>query len=121
GLRRIMPVTCFTFLFGSFALAGVIPFAGFFSKDAILLAVYEKARDVPLFATLYYGGLITAFLTAMYTFRAFFLTFFGPEQVPAEAGHHAHVSPPSMTVPRAVLAVGALVVGFAFQTGFTNF
>ena len=62
-------------------------------------------------------ALFTAFLTAFYTFRAYFLTFFGPLQVPPEAGSHAHESPPVMWVPLAVLAFCAFAVGFVFETG----
>jgi NADH-quinone oxidoreductase subunit L len=95
GLRRLMPVTHGTFLFGCLALAGVVPFAGFWSKDAILAAAYEKGAHDDLFYALYWGGLIVALMTAIYTFRAFFLTFYGPERIPHEAGHHAHESRPA--------------------------
>jgi len=111
-----MPVTHWTFLFGSLALAGVVPFAGFFSKDEILAAVH--AHHDPTYAAwyeaMYYTALFTAFLTAFYTFRAFFMTFYGPERIPPDAGHHAHESPPGMTVPLRVLAVCALLVGVAY-------
>jgi NADH-quinone oxidoreductase subunit L len=66
----------------------------------------------------------TALLTAFYTFRAYFLTFWGPERVPPEAGHHAHESPSSMTLPLVVLAVGAVFVGVLvepFTHWFTTF
>src|SRR6185503_144608 len=63
---------------------------------------------------LYYGALFVAFLTAFYTFRAFFMTFYGPTRVPAEAGSHAHESPGSMKLPLAILAGCAIVVGFFF-------
>jgi NADH-quinone oxidoreductase subunit L len=93
----------------------VAPFAGFWSKDAIIAAVHEKSHDVSLYGNLYILSLITAFLTAFYTFRAFFLTFYGPEKVPQEAGHHAHESPKKMTVPLMILAAGALLVGAVFE------
>ena len=95
GLRRRMPTTHWTFLFGCLALSGIIPFAGFWSKDAILAAVAEKASEAQgsIYGYLYYAGTITAFLTAFYTFRAYFLTFHGEERIPKEAGHHAHESP----------------------------
>jgi NADH-quinone oxidoreductase subunit L len=123
GLRRLMPTTHWTFLFGCLALAGVVPFAGFWSKDAIIAAVHERALAEPLFEWLYWGALAVAFLTAVYTFRAFFLTFYGPERIPHEAGHHAHESPSSMTLPLVVLAVCALVVGawFEWTGGFAEF
>lgn len=115
GLRRLMPTTHWTFLFGSLALAGVVPFAGFWSKDAIIAAVHEKAAHEPLFEVLYWISLAVAFLTAIYTFRAFFLTFYGKEKVPHEAGHHAHESPPAMTFPLMILAICALGVGAYFE------
>ncbi len=91
GLRKVMPTTHWTFLFGCLALAGMIPFAGFWSKDAIIAAAYERGfhEQIGLFKTLYWVATIVAFLTAFYTFRAFFMTFYGPERVPHEAGHHA--------------------------------
>jgi NADH-quinone oxidoreductase subunit L len=115
GLKRLMPTTHWTFLFGSLALAGVVPFAGFWSKDAIIAAVHEKAEHEALFGVLYWIALAVAFLTAIYTFRAFFLTFHGQEKVPHEAGHHAHESPPAMTAPLIILALCALAVGAYFE------
>jgi len=118
GLRRRMPVTHWTFLFGCLALAGLFPFAGFWSKDAIFAAVHEAMGTGPagtVYAVLYYSAIFTALLTAFYTFRAYFLTFHGPERIPHEAGHHAHESPPVMTWPLAILAVGALTLGAVFE------
>jgi NADH-quinone oxidoreductase subunit L len=117
GLRRKLPTTHWTFLFGCLALSGIVPFAGFWSKDAILAAVAEKGAAQPgsIFAYLFWGGTITAFLTAFYTFRAYFLTFRGEERIPKEAGHHAHESPAAMTGPLVILAIGALAVGAYFQ------
>ena len=74
--------------------------------------------------TLLLVACLTAFMTAFYTFRAYFLTFWGPERIPEEAGHHAHESPSSMTTPLLVLALGAVFVGAALQPfthGFTDF
>jgi len=159
GLRRIMPITAATFLIGSLALAGVAPFAGFFSKDEILAALHSKGwphahgehhdaapasghagfvvppqadvatptlRQVSLksepiaatldqprtWQTLFWMSLITAGLTAFYTFRAVFMTFTGPTRVPDEAGHHAHESPPVMTLPLIILAIASAVSGW---------
>ncbi|HEX3726413.1 MAG TPA: NADH-quinone oxidoreductase subunit L, partial [Pirellulales bacterium] len=122
GLRRLMPTTHWTFLFGCLALAAVIPFAGFWSKDAIMIAVHDRSEHDPLFIWLYWGGLAVAFLTSMYTFRAFFLTFYGDERVPYEAGDHAHESPRSMTLPLVALAWCALGIGayFEWTQGFHN-
>ena len=139
GLRRIMPITCWTFLFGCLALAGIAPFAGFFSKDMILAALHETAHHghaaehgvfgwewlsySSFYNGLYWLALFTAMLTAFYTFRAFFMTFFGEERIPHEAGHHAHESPSSMTVPLLVLAFCSLTVGAYLELthGFSDF
>jgi len=120
GLRHIMPWTHKTFWCGCLALAGVFPFAGFWSKDVILGAVHDKYAHghggfALVYQGLYYSAVFTAFLTAFYTFRALFLTFFGPLKTPAEA-HHPHESPRSMTGPLVVLAVCAIVVGAYCET-----
>ena len=175
GLRHVMPITAGTFLVGAFALAGVPPFAGFFSKDEILATLHAKAHpeahgsdhaeagsagerprdssgqlgvaasspfrpasmttrssrrgatgehgsttekvgldalDHPsTWRLLFWMSLLTAGLTAFYTFRAVFMTFTGPVRVPKEAGHHAHESPPAMTTPLLVLAVLSAFAG----------
>jgi NADH-quinone oxidoreductase subunit L len=118
GLRRLMPVTCWTFLIGCLALAGLVPLAGFWSKDAILAAVHQRASSGPasaLYHGLHWMGLATAGLTAFYSLRAFLLVFFGPERIPAEAGHHAHESPRSMTWPLVFLALASVVVGLYLE------
>ncbi len=175
GLRHVMPITAATFLVGSLALAGVAPFAGFFSKDEILASLHAKgwpdahaehhdaaphgshagpdpatrnfgpvatsviaahrgrtpvvpvaatavrsapaagldALDTPgTFRMLFWMALVTAGLTAFYTFRAVFMTFTGPTRVPEEAAGHAHESPRVMTVPLIILAVASAVVGW---------
>jgi NADH-quinone oxidoreductase subunit L len=118
GLRRKMPITHWTFLIGGLAMAGVIPFAGFYSKDAILLALAEKfsfADPDVIYQTLYwttFGGIV---FIALYTFRPFLLTFYGKETIPEEAGHHAHESPWWMTLPLLILALGAMAVGYSLE------
>ncbi len=107
GLKKYMPKTYWTFVIGSGALAGLPPLAGFFSKDEILHSAAAGGHWV-----LYAVGLITAALTAFYTFRAVNLTFHGEFRGTHEQEHHLHESPPSMTVPLLVLAVGAVVAGF---------
>jgi NADH-quinone oxidoreductase subunit L len=111
GLRKIMPVTHATFLCGAAALAGVPLLSGFWSKDEILGGAFERGRTDGIYTILFVVGLITAGVTAFYTFRAYFRTFWGAERVPPEAGHHAHESPPVMTVPLMILAVGAVFAG----------
>ncbi|HUP68739.1 MAG TPA: NADH-quinone oxidoreductase subunit L [Acidimicrobiales bacterium] len=119
ALRRLMPVTAVTFIVGWLAIAGVPPFAGFWSKDDILLAAYEKS---PL---LWGAGVITALLTAYYMSRQVFLVFYGGERwkdVPAadadaHAGAHSrapHEGPWVMTLPLVVLA------GLAAAGGLLN-
>jgi NADH-quinone oxidoreductase subunit L len=115
GLRKVMPTTHWTFLCGAAALAGFPLLSGFWSKDNILATDFEAAgRSIypAVYTVLFYAAEFTAGLTAFYTFRAYFLTFWGEEKIPPEAGHHAHESPPVMTVPLMILAVGAVAVGF---------
>ncbi len=128
GLRKLMPITCITFLIGCFALAGMFPLSGFWSKDEILAAVHSRAHvegglGNAWFNLLYWSGMFTAGLTAFYTFRAFFLTFYGEERIPPEAGHHAHESPPSMTIPLLILSVPAAAIGgyYALTHGIEHF
>jgi len=91
GVRKVMPITVWTMLFGCLALAGVPPFAGFFSKDEIIAETFNSHvsfHGVPL--NLILGGLalLVALTTAYYTFRLFFRVFMGPTELPATAGHH---------------------------------
>ena len=124
GLRKVLHTTHWTFLCGALALAGFPFLSGFWSKDEILGATFERRGEGRPFRTVYVllfiTGLVTAGLTAFYTFRAYFMTFWGEERIPHEAGHHAHESPPVMTVPLGVLAVGAVFIGFVVEplTGF---
>ena len=106
GLRRKMPITTVTFAIGSLALAGIIPLAGFWSKDEILVATVDGAGDA-----VYLLLAATAVLTAIYSTRLVLLTFFGePRDRPAH--DHAHESPAIMTTPLIVLAALAAVGGF---------
>src|SRR5205823_14753768 len=112
-----------TFLCGAAALAGVPFLSGFWSKDEVLGAVLsasEHHHHHVIYTILLVVALVTAGLTAFYTFRAYFMTFWGEERIPHEAGHHAHESPPMMTVPLMILAAGALLVGFLNAEPFTH-
>ena len=114
GLRRALPVTHWTFLCGAGALAGVPLLSGFWSKDEILAVVYRTSQSGPhsgIYFAIYAAGTFTAFLTAFYTFRAYFKTFWGEERFPEEAGHHPHEAPPVMAWPLRILAVCAVFVG----------
>lgn len=106
GLRKKLPITYITFLIGCLAIAGIPPFSGFFSKDAILLAAFEHNKP------LYIIGLITAALTAFYMFRLLFITFSGTFRGTEEQRHHLHESPSAMTIPLIVLAILSIIGGF---------
>jgi len=106
GLKGKLPVTYFTFLVGCLAIAGIFPLSGFFSKDAILLAAFEKN------IVLYVVGVLTAGLTAFYMFRLFFITFHGSFRGTEEERHHLHESPAAMTIPLIVLAILSAIAGF---------
>lgn len=119
GLRAVMPITHSSFLMGALALAGVPLFSGFWSKDDILgTTAHAAAAGNPnssVYMLLLVIGIATAGLTAFYTFRAYFMTFWGDVRIPEEAGHHAHESPPVMTIPLCILAVGAVGVGIVVE------
>ena len=116
GLRKVLPLTHIGFLFGALALAGFPLFAGFWSKDEILSLAHEASkldRLNPIFyISIWLVGITVAFLTALYTFRAYFLAFWGPLRLPEETHGHAHESKPVMTIPLLVLSVFALGFGF---------
>jgi NADH-quinone oxidoreductase subunit L len=116
GLRKSLPITHWTFLAGAAALAGIPLLTGFWSKDEILAVLHEAGeheRYGGYFTAIYAVATATAFLTAFYTFRAYFMTFWGAERFPAEAGHHPHDAPPTMAWPLRILAVAAIGVGLA--------
>lgn len=105
GLWKKMPVTAWSFLIGCLAIAGIPPFAGFWSKEEILGSVYLAGR-----MDLLWMAIIAAFFTAFYMFRLFFLTFVGK---PRGTGHEkAHESPAVMTLPLILLAILAVIAGF---------
>jgi NADH-quinone oxidoreductase subunit L len=106
GIAPRMLVTTITFLVGAVGLAGIPPFAGFFSKDEILAATFHEGHVV-LWAILLLGVL----LTALYTARLVLLAFFGSPRMSKEQAHHIHESPAVMTVPLGVLAILTAVAG----------
>jgi NADH-quinone oxidoreductase subunit L len=112
GLRKTMPVTFWLYMIGTLALAGIFPFAGFWSKDEILL-------DAKLhFTSIYWQLSIAAFFTAFYMGRQIWMVFFGEART--DAAKHAQESPRVMTVPLMVLAVLS-VVGGALNLPFEGF
>jgi NADH-quinone oxidoreductase subunit L len=151
GLRYRLPYTHATFAVGGLALAGIFPLAGFFSKDEILLALKSASHAAAapgwswVYVIVYWVAILTAFMTAFYTGRAYFKTFWGTEKLPSPddpeapkddpgaipANHDAHAhdtheahghgelgheSPPVMTYPLFVLAGCAILVGLLFGT-----
>ena len=105
GLRKKMPVTFICFTVAAFSLAGIWPFAGFFSKDAVLDAA-TAAGGWRMAA-----GILIGIGSAFYIFRMLFLAFFGPRSR-QEGAHHAHEAEPGLAVPVAFIALGALSVGW---------
>ncbi len=143
GLRHRLPITCWTFAVGALALSGIPPLSGFFSKDEILLALKSAAHESHrlgwVYSMIYWVAVLTALMTAFYTGRAFFMTFFGDEKLPSPddpeapkvdpaAGHGhghddhgghghghgheiGHESPPMMTYPLIALAGCTVLFG----------
>ena len=109
GLKEKLPITYWTFVIGSLALAGFPLTAGFFSKDDILVSAWSSGS---LGQVLTLFGLLTALLTAFYSFRLVFVTFWGPSHV--DPHHAAHVHEPSrtMTTPLLILAIFSVITGY---------
>jgi len=130
GLKKYLPITYWTFLIGTLAIAGAPFLSGFFSKDEILWRTFT-AHDPGFHMVLYVVGMITALLTATYMFRLFFLTFHGPRRQAHAAEHpeeeepaahstshvaqgtsHVHDAPPAMAFALIVLAIGSVLAGY---------
>jgi NADH-quinone oxidoreductase subunit L len=109
GLKPKIKITWAVFVIGSLALSGIPPFAGFFSKDEILWSAYNAPSIGPV---LWFLGLVGAFMTAFYSFRLIYLTFYGTSHVDHEVEHHVHESPKVMTVPLMILAFFSATIGF---------
>ncbi len=121
GLKKGLPITYWTFLIASLAIAGVPFLAGFFSKDEILFETFDHGYQL-----LWVMGVVTSLLTATYMFRLVFLTFHGERRTaPAGAGHghdahpahahgggHLHDAPPAMALALIVLAIGSASAGW---------
>ncbi len=114
GLREKLPITFWLFLAGSLALAGIPPFSGFFSKDEILFSAFAHfaGGHGAGWLVLWAVCVLTAGLTAFYTFRAFSLCFLGEPRGPADAHMHAHEPRAPMLAPLVILAIGAVGAGF---------
>jgi len=109
GLKKYMPITYWTSLIGSLALIGFPGFAGFFSKDAIIEAVHASEIAGSDFA--YFAVLVGVFVTALYSFRLFFLVFHGAERFDSH-GHAPHESPKVVTMPLILLAIPSVLAGY---------
>src|SRR4051794_32013670 len=109
-LHRRTPITHWTMFIATFAIAGIPPFAGFFSKDEILWQAWSSEHGAYIW--LWAIGYVTALMTAFYMFRLMFLTFHGRPRMSHEVEHHIHESPKSMTVPLMILAFCAIFAGF---------
>jgi NADH-quinone oxidoreductase subunit L len=109
GLRKYMPITYITFLIGTLAITAIPPLSGFFSKDTIIEAVHES-HVAGSFAA-YLCLLIGAFVTAVYSFRAFFLAFHTSERMDEETRSHLHETSAVITIPLIILAIASAFVG----------
>ena len=109
-LGHRIPTTHRTMFIATLAIAGIFPFAGFFSKDAILWETWS--REGGAYRLLWYIGYATALMTAFYMFRLMYLTFHGRPRMSHDVEHHIHESPISMTAPLVVLALCAIVAGW---------
>jgi NADH-quinone oxidoreductase subunit L len=118
GIWRMIPFTYGMMWIGSLALAGIPPFAGFFSKDVIIEAAYGAHSGHGMFA--FWLGVAAAFMTAFYSWRLLFMTFHGQSRASAETLHHVHESPRVMTIPLGVLAVGAVLAGWVGYGAFVG-
>ena len=110
GLKKYMPITYWTSLAGSLALIGFPGTAGFFSKDALIEAVGHSGIAGSGYA--YYCVLAGVLITALYSFRMFFLVFHGKERIDEDARHHLHESPWVVTLPLVMLAIPSLIIGW---------
>jgi len=109
GLKDKLPVTYWTMLIGSLALAGFPLTAGFFSKDEILVSAWLASKLGKMLALV---GLVTAFMTAFYSFRLLFVAFWGESRVTAGHADHIHEPSPTMTIPLIILAVLSILTGY---------
>ena len=109
-LAHRIPITYRTMLVATLAIAGIPPFAGFFSKDEILWQTW--ASEGGAYRILWFVGYLTALMTAFYMFRLIYLTFFGKPRMSHELEHHIHECPHSMALPLLILAVASLSAGW---------
>src|SRR5471030_2024231 len=116
GLARIIPVTCMVMWIGNLALACIPPFAGSYSKDAIISAAYLAHTNIGSYA--FVCTVLAAFLTAFYSWRLLFMTFHGTSRADHHTLEHVHESPLVMLVPLVILAAGACLAGWLLHGWF---
>ena len=116
GLWRKMPITYACYLIGSLALCAIPPFAGFYSKDTIIEVA--QLSQIPGATYAYYCVLIGAMVTALYTFRALFMTFHGKPRMDAHTWSHVHESPAVVWWPLVLLAIPSVVIGYVLFMPF---
>ena len=115
GLKKYMPITYWTSLIGSLALIGFPGTSGFFSKDYIIEAVHAShwaSSDSLVYWIAYLSVLLGVFVTALYSFRMFFLVFHGKERMDKETRSHLHETPAVVTVPLILLAIPSAIIGW---------
>lgn len=110
GLRTKMPLTYWTFIIGSLALCAVPPFAGFFSKDTIIEVA--QFSNLPAANYAYWCVLLGAFVTALYSFRSFFMVFHGQPRMDSKTYAHVHESPWVVGLPLVLLAIPSVMLGY---------
>lgn len=112
GLRKYMPITWLTFLVGSLALIGAPGFAGFFSKDTIIEAI--GLSTLPGAGYAYFAATASVFVTALYTFRMYFLVFHGKERMGEHVRSQLRESPAVVTIPLIMLAIPSAIIGYIY-------
>ncbi|NOX08588.1 MAG: NADH-quinone oxidoreductase subunit L [Gammaproteobacteria bacterium] len=110
GLRKYLPITWITSLIGSLALIGTPFFAGYYSKDSIIVAVQNSTLPGAGYA--YIAVLSGVFITALYSFRMYFLVFHGKERMDDHTREHLHESPAVVTIPLILLAIPSVIAGY---------
>ncbi|HKJ73850.1 MAG TPA: proton-conducting transporter membrane subunit, partial [Alphaproteobacteria bacterium] len=118
GIYKFIPLTYGLMWIGSLALAGIWPFAGYFSKDTIIESAYAAQTDFGQYA--FVMGVAAAALTAFYSLRLLFMTFHGKPRMDEHTLKHVHESPGVMLIPLIVLGIGAFAAGFAFNNYFVG-
>jgi NADH-quinone oxidoreductase subunit L len=118
GIWKMIPVTYVLMWIGSLALAGIPPFAGYFSKDIVLEAAYGAHTAVGTYA--FWCGIAAAFMTAFYSWRLLLMTFHGQPRADENVMARVHESPNVMLMPMAMLAVGAVVAGYLGYASFVG-